>query len=218
MEGRYFRIGEARYDFPCIFLVEGKDDAMLLDVLFAKLGVDSGDARIVICEGKAGFGKHLPLLTKSFAFVSKIKAIAIVRDADDSEQIALSEVHAVLRKAMLPQPASSEVLEHAGKRYGVYLLPRAGQIGDLETLALEIAESSETFVEASAFIQRASARVPEIGKVNKRKIQAFLAGHSREIRPTVGWAFKDGTIPVSPELLPELSCFVREVLGIRSPS
>ncbi len=213
MKGRYFDIKAPNYNSRNLFLVEGQDDAMLLDILLEELGASEGEASIVVCGGKEGIGRHLPLLVKSSTFRFKVNSVSILRDADTDANTAIKEVHKHLKKQNLPLPLAAEVITSGGKRFGLYLFPKAGQCGDLETLALELAPQSVALTNAHRYIEEVAGVSAGLSKLSKRKVQTYLAGHSAEIRPTVGWAFKDRTIPVSNQLVPELSSFLKLALG-----
>lgn len=212
MQGKYFNINEPKYDYPNIFLVEGQDDALLLEILLHELEVSENDARVIVCQGKSGFEKHIPLITKSPAYFKKIKTISIVRDADNDSVKAEQEVTKVLQKESLPIPKVGSLAEKDGKRVGIYFFPRTGSNGDLETLALEIAEESDALTASVSLIDTIIASGSALNKPSKRKIQVYLAASSKEVRQTVGWAFKDGTIPINLTNMAEFVSFVRNVL------
>lgn len=212
MKGNYFDLDSADYNFANIILVEGQDDAFLLEIVLNLLGIPPREARIIVCKGKSGFGKHIPLIVKSIPFAKKIRSLSIIRDADEDYNSALREVHGYLRRENLPLPDVSDFVDSEGKRVGVYFFPRPQENGDLESLAIELATASEELSETLQFIDSARSRNPDLNKISKRKIQVYLGGVSQEIRPTVGWAFRDGTIPISLEVLPELTSFMRSVL------
>jgi hypothetical protein len=209
LKGRYYEEGNPNYNYKFIFLVEGKDDAIFLEIILEKLEVDSSEARVIICEGKSGIGKHLPLLLKSSAYHRIIECISVLRDADDDCNGALAELHAFFRKNGLPQPESGEFLMHENKKVGAYLFPKPGVNGDLEVLALELAGDSVEVATSQKFIEEMASLNVSLRKLSKRTVQAYLAGVSAEVRQTVGWAFKDETIKVSLEAVPDLTKFLK---------
>lgn len=210
LKGVYFEEGSPNYGYEFVILVEGKDDAMFLEIILIKLEVDFNSTRVVICEGKSGIGKHLSLILKSSAYQQKIRNISVFRDADDDCDAALAELHGFFQKNALPQPGSGEFLLHEDKKIGVYLFPRPGVNGDLEGLALEMAGASVEVTASKEFITSMAAQNANLKKLTKRTVQAYLAGASAEIRQTVGWAFKDETIKVSLEAVPDLTKFIKE--------
>lgn len=212
MDGQFFHAEKPSYDYKHIILVEGKDDAIVLDIILTELNANPNEVRVIVAGGKAGFSKHFPLILKSTSFASKISTISIIRDADSDPVAALGEIHNLLKKLNLPQPDVASFSDHEGKRFGVYLFPKPGMSGDLEDLALELADASATLSAAHGYIDAAVEANTSLSKTSKRKIQSYLAGASTEIRPTVGWAFKDGTITLNSQKAPELVSFLRIIL------
>lgn len=212
MKSIYFDLHNPSYDFEYLFLVEGKDDALFLELLFSQIPVNKDTSRIIVCEGTSGIGKHLSLLVKSFAFFNRVKSVSLFRDADNDFNEALSEIHRALKRYKLPEPGNSKFVIENGKKFGVYLFPRPDENGDLERLALELAEESEELKESNDFIDRIFARNPAQDKIYKRKVQTYLAAVSPKIRQTVGWAFKDGTISVPLNSVPTLAAFIKEAI------
>jgi predicted ATP-dependent endonuclease of OLD family len=208
MDGVFFSENAVDYDRAFLFFVEGKDDAIVLELLFTELRLSPKEVGVVICGGKSNIRRHLNLASKSISFYRKVRSIAVVRDADDSIASALTEVHSDLKQVGFPLPGAAEILEENGKKFGVYFFPGLNKAGDLEDLAIEMSSGVASMKLAQDYILNAQQTKPTLTKLSKRKIQAFLAASSDEIRPTVGWAFRDGTISFSAAKVPELRDFV----------
>lgn len=213
MKSRFFHIGEPQFSFASICLVEGKDDAMFIECVLDIVGASSDQFRIIVCEGKENLRSALNLLSKSADFALNVKNVSVVFDADADRARSLTEIHKIYRDLGLPVTQAGEFSEKDGKHFGTFLLPGNEQQGELEDLALGLAQDNEVLREANLYIDRIEG-LGAGNKLSKRKVQAFLAGASDLLRPTVGWAFRDGTIAFSEDQVSDFARFIRRQIEL----
>lgn len=208
MKGAYFELKNPQYGYPALFLVEGKDDAIFIEEILRYLNISESDARIIVCDGKTNIGNHLGLIVKSSEFRKHIKSIVVVLDADDDYEKSVGLAHKELKRFNLPTPNAYDIAKQDGKSFGVMMFPAPGVMGDLETLALQFISDGFLLSLSEDTIKSAEAHFGEIYKKRKRVLQVFMACASKEIRPTVGWLFKDRTINIDYGRIEEIVQFI----------
>ncbi|SIT10987.1 DUF3226 domain-containing protein [Paracoccus saliphilus] len=213
MKGKYFDSKKPEYNYAILILVEGQDDAIFLDRVLEQLEVEQNICRVIVCGGKSSVWTHLSLVIKSAHFSSTVKSLAVIVDADNNADSCRDEAIRNFEKNGLPRVLAGDTEIANGKKFSFYSFPRPKEAGSLEDLALEISPESEVLSEAQKFIELANSD-GELNKLSKRTVQAYLAGASANLRPTVGWAFYDNIIPFQLDSIPEFSRFVRNVVEL----
>lgn len=216
MKSTFFDVHNPDFSYPSICVVEGKDDAMFIECLLVMIGASADEFRIILCNGKPNLEKILNLLVKSSEYAETVKNVSIVFDADASREKSFLEIKKSLVKLGLPELVDGEFVEKDGKSFGVFLFPGTNRSGELEDLALELAPETNIVQQSVSYIENVCAEFGMLSKVSKRKIQVFLAGASADIRPTVGWAFRDGTIQFSEDQVQDFSDFIRRQINTSS--
>ncbi len=178
--------------------------------------------RLLLCEGKATRLVLGPLLRcfkiqgfqpfdfggkddlKSFladlkvlpGFSTRVRTIAIVRDAEELAAGALRNVQDALRANGLPVPeqAGSTGIISGPPRVGVFLMPDNQTEGMLETLCMRSVSDDPASACVEEFFRCVNERVPNPPRhlqIHKARAQAFLA--TREtVECHVGRAADDG--------------------------
>ncbi len=116
---------------PAMLLVEGMDEFALLCPFLEHMGVTSIDIRLY--DGTANLGRRLKSLkiTSDFA---KLRALGVLRDADENAASALQSVQGALERADLAYPEAAGDFAEGKPSVGVLVVPGAGNPGSLETL------------------------------------------------------------------------------------
>ncbi|MFM7655289.1 MAG: DUF3226 domain-containing protein [Paracoccaceae bacterium] len=210
--GDYFKEDDANYDYEVIILVEGKDDALLLDRLLLEIGAPQQTFRIIVCGGFTAIERHLNLISKSIEFLKSIKRIAIVTDADEDFKARHDAIVKCLSRLNMGTPEAGSWCEHAQKKYGIFIFPNNCDAGDLEEFAFDSIQDHHLKNSIQNFLDPILNANPELGKHSKRQMQVYLAVKSKRIRHTVGWAFKDRTIDASKDCFPALFGFLEDAL------
>lgn len=210
--GDYFKEGESNYGHEVIILVEGKDDALLLDRLLLTINAPQSSFRVIVCGGFSAIEKHLNLISKSIEFMTSIKRIAVITDADEDFKTRYDTIVKCLTRCHMGTPASGSWCEHGNKKYGLFIFPNNCDPGDLEEFALKNIRDQDLIDCIKSFLEPLLNANPELGKHSKRQMQVYLAVKSKRIRHTVGWAFKDGTIEASKDCFPSLLGFLEDAL------
>lgn len=212
MKGFYFDTENPAYDRELIFLVEGDDDAMFIEAILQDLLVAEEKARIVVCQGKQRIRDHIKFISKSSQLHTTINSIVVAIDSDEDPQKSLFYVHSALRDSGFATPDAYDFSAKSAPRVGIILLPSSTEVGELESLAIKLFPDNDVKDFALRLVDAATAADPTLRKVSKRRAQALLAGMSKKIRNSVGWAFHDGTISVSSPELRHIRSFLLRVL------
>lgn len=123
-------------DAPLLVLGEGKDEVNLVRAVLRKVGYPESDFQAIDAGGQTKLKLWLQALTKTPGF-DQVRAIGIIRDADDNPGGALQSVGGALRSAGLAAPRLE--LEPEGNPISVVVLvsPGGNRKGATETLFLD---------------------------------------------------------------------------------
>jgi predicted ATP-dependent endonuclease of OLD family len=210
VKGRFFEIkdqSEVDFEKTHLFLVEGKDDAMFLDILLTEMGCAPEDVGVIIVGGKTNLSKVLKQLKLSSSF-DGLRSCAVVFDADEDPEEAVGTIRSSLSELGFPTEAEHRCADDGQLRTGIYTFPKPECPGALEELAFELAAGNRDLTSAQSFIAEAVERKQDFSGGRKRETQAFLSIASRKYRQTIGWAFRDETITVELSDVPELRDFL----------
>lgn len=123
-----------------LLLVEGPDEVKFFTKLQLQLGLNIDSLQVIDCEGRDKISKLIDLLPISPGF-AKLRAIGIVRDADEDRTATFTSICACLDNNKLSKPNKSlEIMLPSSKNHpisvGVMIMP--GGIGGkmLEDLCL----------------------------------------------------------------------------------
>lgn len=205
----YFNEATPRHDKKFIIFVEGKDDAHFLDVLLQDIGASVSDVGVVPVDGKSNFLAALANLKKS-PFLKMKSGVAIIRDADNTPNSALSDINSLLKKQFGIEISHSTLSKKDGIKFGAFILPSDSEEGDLEKVCLNTVMSSELNTKVDSYIT--SVKGEKFPHFYKRKAQIYLAGTPGELSRGAGMGFKRGHFDANHESLNPLRDFIKEFL------
>ena len=183
---------------PSLLLVEGSDD----DWFFRRMMEKSSTSGIQIVQyserGTLGdFLADVLMLNPEF---TRLKAVGVVKDADNSYQQAFQSVGDSLRISGLPVPSdpltyAEGMLNESAIRVVAYVMPDNNSPGDLETLCLDAVRQSP----AMPCVDRYFSCLRDIDHLprqeSKARLRAFLSANPSNPSLLVGQAVAAGVIP-----------------------
>ena len=199
---------------PGIVLCEGQDEVRLLQVLSRDLGIDS--LQFIDCGGCVQFHSRIKLVMVAPGR-QQVRAIGIVRDAEDDANGAKASVQDRLREQRLPvpdKPLTRAAME--GKPDTVFLIvPPDRPAGMMEDLILEcLAEHPAKSCHETFFDCLRHAQVDLSGEPQKRRLQALLAAMPSDgLAKGIGEAAEKGILPMAHPVLSDLRHFLGLVAG-----
>jgi hypothetical protein len=217
----FFEMGEehntARSNRPFLIFVEGTDDAHFLDVVLKEIKADPAQVGLILVGGIGQFDNQVKNHVKSSRFkMGDTKGIILIRDADDDAVTAENAIKAIFRKTLNVEVSNAVPTEQNGKKLGFYILPVAGEKGDLEKLCLDTVSGFPIERFAEAYIRNVEGHhsLENLKQRNKRKAHVYLAGIPGDLCRGVGLGFKHGHFEKKHELIDPLKLFLRTFLGL----
>ena len=117
-----------------LLLVEGRDEVNLFDALM-KHCLDAGPTvQVIDAGGKDRFPKNLRALSTAARARPSLRAIGVVRDADNDAAGAFRSVCDHVRNAGYEPPAVHGKFSDATPSIGVFIVPNGEEPGAIETL------------------------------------------------------------------------------------
>lgn len=186
-----------------VVLVEGKDEVNFFDALLTHLGVSDVGVREV--GGRDRFPEQFAAFRNDPGF-GRVRALAIVRDADFDPAATLASVRDLLGRHSLPCPRESAAFAaEGGRSVGVYIMPGESEHGMLEDLCLKTVGDHPVFACVEQYMACLTAKLKRHASGESRerrehyypkneakaKAHAFLAG-MYEVVPSVGVAAQKG--------------------------
>ncbi len=127
-------IGNTPLNQPKLVLVEGPDDKRLLDALLNSISLS--DIQIEPYWGIDKLPNYLKTLVITEYFITSVRVLAVVRDADNNFSSSFQSVSAALSHANLPAPASIDTSSSNHLSVKVLIIPPGSSTGNLEDLCL----------------------------------------------------------------------------------
>lgn len=160
-----------------LLLVEGHDDFWVSRRLAEHIGIDvQNKVFIKICEGKSKIAPELKLLTTRDGFAN-VKAVGIIRDADDDLFSEFQSGCSALRNAGLKVPRSRNAFAAGPPRTGVFVFPNNQEPGRLDDLCLRAVRIGQLRTLAVDYVDNAIALKPNSNfQKHKMVLHAYLAG------------------------------------------
>lgn len=175
---------------PCVVMVEGADDARLVDALLQHLKCDPV-IQIVAAEGKTQISARLRAIRAIEGF-REVRALGIIRDADDNPQGAFQSVQGALRGASLPCPSKIGTLTQETPYVGVLIIPSDKEPGSLEDVCLKSLQGDKRMECIEQFINCVEKQQYLIRQPSKAQMAAFLAVHEERPGISLGVAASKG--------------------------
>lgn len=214
MQGTYFDGPTGRQALPNVIFVEGKDDALFIDILLLELGANPNCVGVCYVDGKDNFERALGVFLKTSAFISgTVERYAVIRDADDNFERTLKAMNKTLRKLKEPVfDADNFTVRDDGRRIGLFIVPDHQTSGDLERLCISTVNEGDLGRFAQSYIIAAQERFGVLKKESKRIAQAYLAICPGELCSGVGLGSKNGAFNIRSQKLISLTNFLRQLL------
>ena len=169
--------GPVKVTGPRLLVVEGWNDRAFYYALMDHLGMEK--PQILTTEGRTPMASFLGDLPADAAgFRKVVGSMGVIADADNSPQAAFASLCGGLRQGGLAVPERPGEWAGERPRVGVFLQPRQGQAGMLETLLNEAVMTDEAFACIDPFLECVRGLRAPPKNLTKARAQAYLA--SRE--------------------------------------
>jgi len=161
---------------PLLLLVEGMDDFKVFRCILEKTGLGPNDVELRPLGGKNDLPERMKALTLAHGFDS-VRAVCVVRDADDSPDAAFQSVADAFRLNGLPTPKKAFEVVGNGLRTAAMLTAGPDGRGELEDMCLaSVAEGDVGVGCANCLIDCLQRNgIDPRRKIGKRRLLAFLA-------------------------------------------
>ena len=183
---------------PSLLLVEGSDDDWFFRRMMEKSSISG--IQIVQYSERGTLGDFLADVLMLNPEFTRLKAVGVVKDADNSYQQAFQSVGDSLRISGLPVPSdpltyAEGMLNESAIRVVTYVMPDNNSPGDLETLCLDAVRQSP----AMPCVDRYFSCLRDIDHLprqeSKARLRAFLSANPSNPSLLVGQAVAAGVIP-----------------------
>ena len=133
-EGRG-RQSRPRLEADLLLLVEGRDEVNLFDKFVQHcLDDDAQSVQVLEVGGKEQFRRQLALIKTAARARPTLRAIGVVRDADDSARSSFQSVCDSIRSVGYEPPGAHGEFSNAELPIGVFIVPDGSRGGAIETL------------------------------------------------------------------------------------
>ena len=127
-----------------LLLVEGRDEVNLFRALICHCCVDKADIQVIDAGGKDKFSRNLKAIQAAALAGSTLRAVGVVRDADDNASRAFDSVCDGIRSADYKPPRSHGEFSDAMPAIGVFIVPDGAEPGAVETLCRRSRQDDDT--------------------------------------------------------------------------
>ncbi len=168
---------------PGLLITEGLDDVRFFKAFLSHLQFDL-TVQVENIGGKGNLNSAWLRTLKAADGFSGVRALGIIRDADEDPRSAFQSVCDALKQAGLPVPAAAggwAQTDTLTPQVGVYILPAPDQAGALEDLCLQTVNRDPAYTCVDAYFEcLQSAGLKQRSNVlAKARVQAFLASRER---------------------------------------
>ena len=202
-----------------LLLVEGKDEVNLFEALIRRSLVDGPDIQVIDVGGKdKNFRRNLMAIRTAAPLRPTLRAIGVVRDADDDAGGAFESVHDSIRDVGYVPPASHGQFSDALPAVGVFIVPDGTEQGAIETICRRSVGTDETakcvdgYLKCLADHDAMYSRNPD-----KSFAHAYLAA-MKDPMARVGEGASQGVWNFASPAFAELSGFLRRLADEATPS
>ena len=194
-----------------LLLVEGKDEVNLFDALMKHCLDADPPLQVIDAGGKDRFPKNLRALYTAARALPSLRAIGVVRDADDDAAGAFRSVCDHVRNAGYEPPAVHGEFSDATPSIGVFIVPNGEDPGAIETLCRRSREGDEVGRCVDEYLRCLDGN-EAIRSMNEDKsfAHAYLAVMEDPVA-RVGEGARQGVWDFESAAFAELSEFVREL-------
>jgi hypothetical protein len=198
-------------ELPVQLVAEGTHDAFILERVLQHLNLHES-VQIQVAGGKDKIPRMLPVFAKSSEFIGMVRAVGVVRDADEDAGTAFDSVKDAFSRSGLPVPGKSfQVVDDSGRRAGIAILPDGASRGAMETLLLDTVRGHEHMECVEQYIACSQKKTKDRHyDENKARVALLLGGFYGEYKnPMTGLALWDPASQAFEQLrsfLSQLSC------------
>lgn len=129
------RQSRPRLEADLLLLVEGRDEVNLFERFVQHcLDDDAQSVQVLEVGGKDQFRRRLTLIVADARTRPTLRAIGVVRDADDSAQNTFQSVRDGIRSVGYEPPGAHAEFSNAVPSIGVFIVPDGSRGGAIETL------------------------------------------------------------------------------------
>ena len=180
-----------------ILVVEGIEEQRFLKSYFRFLSVSN--IQILPIGGKTQLKGRLKALANESNFISIVKVLGIIRDADTSADSAFQSVCSSLKNARLPVPSAPLIFSGIIPKVIVLIMPPNSPSGNLEELCLHSVVSDSAIPCLKSYFSCLNS-LPQFTmpkEMAKAKVHAFLASRQEpdkrlgEAAEAGYWPFRD---------------------------
>lgn len=195
-----------------LLLVEGNDDKNFFQKLIQEITVNSS-IQIISMDGKENFRTaNFKSIINTPGF-REVKALGIVRDANDSADDVFTGSCSILKECELPVPTQVMEITNTDLKVGILIIPPNSKEGAIEDLCLSSLKEYSEMGCIDNYFKCLKKKLPSDKfpkDLSKAKIQAFLASREESV-PHLGIAAQRGYFPLDHESFEEIKKFLRSL-------
>lgn len=197
-----------------LLLVEGHEEVRFFEALAKHLGL-ADRLQVIPAGGRNRMAGTLPSLPKAPNFAA-VEALAVVRDAEESEDSTFQSVCGALENAQLPVPGAVLTTASAPHqpRVTVMVLPGGGEAGSLETLCMKALQAQPAWQCVDQFLECLAGRGishSTTARRGKAAVHAFLASRCQPDR-RLGEAAEAGVFDWQNEAFADIRDLLRRLV------
>lgn len=171
------------YSAPLYIVCEGTADSEFLERLLVQRGLSTNDFHIGEADGFGGFARHIDGVLGASSSAN-LRKLLLVADNNGDPPARLAQCQTLLNGRGLPKPGVASVyIDGAPIGAGIFLMPEAGHVGNLESLLLRAVlvakPGAQECVEAFAGCINAPGQWTPSTR-DKMKLNALIAGYCDE--------------------------------------
>ena len=199
-----------------LLLVEGMDEVNLFRTLISHCFLEEPRIQVIDVGGKEQFSRNLMAIRTATMAGSALRAVGVVRDADDDASAAFDSVCGSIRNAGYEPPTIHGEFSRGVPAVGVFIVPDGAASGAIETLCRRSRQGDDTAACVDEYLTCLEERDAMYSRnADKSFAHAYLAAMRNPVA-RVGEGARQGVWDfVSPAFAP-LSEFLRELAS--SPS
>ena len=194
-----------------LLLVEGRDEVNLFDALMKHCLDAESKVQVIDAGGKDRFPRNLKALYTAAQARPSLRAIGVVRDADDDAVGAFRSVCDHIRNVGYEPPAVHGEFSDAAPSIGVFIVPDGVERGAIETLCRRSKEGEEVAKCVDEYLSCLDGNeAMQSTNEDKSFAHAYLAAMEDPVA-RVGEGAKQGVWDFESAAFAELSEFVHEL-------
>ena len=194
-----------------LLLVEGRDEINLFSALMKHCLDAEPEIQVIDAGGKDKFSRNLKAIQTAARARPTLRAIGVVRDADDDARGAFRSICDNLRNAGYMPPRNHGEFSEAVPSVGVFIVPDGSASGAVETLCRRSREGDDVAKCAEAYMGcLAEHEAMYSTNVDKSFAHAYLAA-MRDPLARVGEGALQGVWDFGSPAFSELAGFLRDL-------